>query len=753
MAAGRSAASGPDASEPDHLDDDEHGVELPPAEIDRLIDAAVQALAGERRDGQHVMAQAVAEAFVQRRHLLVQAGTGTGKSLAYLAPAMLLAQQADTPVIVATATLALQAQLVGRDLPLFAEALRPHLPKPPTFAIFKGRSNYACLARVRSGVPDEQGVLVEAAPPGKLGAEVMTLRGWAEAEAKAGGDGDRDSAPVHSDRGWAQVSIQARECPGKDNCPFGNECFAERSRDVAALADVVVTNHAVLAIDALEGIPLLPEYRHAVIDEAHELVARVTSAASLELSPGAVERAARRARPFVKDDGDQVEAMLEAADGLRDALAESESGRLPTLGASLGAAVSQVRDRSRSVLSAIPTDVLVVDADTEPGKRTAKVMVDQVRLVAERIAADSEFDVVWVTEARGSTGEGNVGGAGRHSAGPDRFLRDRGKELRLAPLSVAGLLRDKLFGQTTCVLTSATLKLGGDFDAMARQVGLRPSEQVGAPEAASKLPGRTTAAEGSPANGAARVVNAESPVVVRPQPWVGLDAGSPFDYARQAILYTARRLPSPGREGPGEQLLEQLVELVRAAGGRTLGLFSSRRGAEAAAEYVRPKVETTVLCQGDAQLPELSRQFREEQSTSLFGTLSLWQGIDVPGDTCVLVTIDRLPFPRPDDPLMAARARAADEAGGNGFMSVSATHAALLLAQGTGRLIRRSSDKGVVACLDPRLVTARYGTFLRSSLPPMWETTDLDTTLGALRRLAADAEARAASDATAPVAG
>ena len=220
---------------------------------------------------------------------------------------------------------------------------------------------------MRSGVPDEQGVLVEAAPPGKLGAEVMTLRGWAEAEAKAGGDGDRDSAPVHSDRGWAQVSIQARECPGKDNCPFGNEwCFAERSRDVAALADVVVTNHAVLAIDALEGIPLLPEYRHAVIDEAHELVARVTSAASLELSPGAVERAARRARPFVKDDGDQVEAMLEAADGLRDALAESESGRLPTLGASLGAAVSQVRDRSRSVLSAIPTDVLVVDADTEP---------------------------------------------------------------------------------------------------------------------------------------------------------------------------------------------------------------------------------------------------------------------------------------------------------------------------------------------------------------------------------------------------
>jgi ATP-dependent DNA helicase DinG len=724
---------------------DEERVELPPAEIDRLIDAAVQALAGERRDGQHVMAQAVAEAFANRRHLLVQAGTGTGKSLAYLAPAMLLAQQTETPVIVATATLALQAQLVGRDLPLFAEALRPHLPQPPTFAIFKGRSNYACLARVRSGVPDEQGVLVEAAPPGKLGAEVMTLRAWAEAQAETGGDGDRDSAPVHSDRGWAQVSIQARECPGKDKCPFGGECFAERSRDVAAQADVVVTNHAVLAIDALEGIPLLPEYRHAVIDEAHELVARVTSAASLELSPGAVERAARRARPFLKDDSDPVEAMLEAADALRDALTGSEPGQQRTLGEALGAAVAQVRDRARSVLSAIPSEALVVDADTEPGKRTAKVMVDQVRLVAERMAADSEFDVVWVTESRGSTGEGNAGGAGRHTAGPDRFLRDRGKELRLAPLSVAGLLRDKLFGQTTCVLTSATLKLGGDFDAMARQVGLRPSDRVEAADQTSTGTGPTSAVDASRANGAAKVVNGESPVVVRPQPWVGLDAGSPFDYARQAILYTARRLPAPGREGPGEQLLEQLVELVRAAGGRTLGLFSSRRGAEAAAEYVRPQLETIVLCQGDAQLPELSRQFRDEQSTSLFGTLSLWQGIDVPGDTCVLVTIDRLPFPRPDDPLMAARARAADEAGGNGFLSVSATHAALLLAQGTGRLIRRSSDRGVVACLDPRLVTARYGTFLRSSLPPMWETTDLDTTLGALRRLAADADARSSA--------
>ena len=158
-----------------------------------------------------------------------------------------------------------------------------------------------------------------------------------------------------------------------------------------------------------------------------------------------------------------------------------------------------------------------------------------------------------------------------------------------------------------------------------------------------------------------------------------------------------------------------------AADGRTLGLFSSRRAAEAAAEALRERLpHLTILAQGEAQLPELSRLFVEDPHACLFGTLSLWQGLDVPGDTCQLVLIDRIPFPRPDDPLMSARQQAADQAGGNGFMQVAATHAALLLAQGAGRLIRTTSDKGVVAILDPRLVTARYGGFLRASLPPMW---------------------------------
>jgi ATP-dependent DNA helicase DinG len=221
-------------------------------------------------------------------------------------------------------------------------------------------------------------------------------------------------------------------------------------------------------------------------------------------------------------------------------------------------------------------------------------------------------------------------------------------------------------------------------------------------------------------------------------PWRGIDVGSPFDYRRQGILYVARHLPQPGRDGLGPAQLEEIAALVDAADGRTLGLFSSRRAAEAAAEATRERLpHLTVLAQGEAQLPELARLFVEDPHTCLFGTLSLWQGIDVPGETCQLVLIDRIPFPRPDDPLMSARQRAVDQAGGNGFMSVAATHAALLLAQGAGRLIRTTSDRGVVAILDPRLVTARYGGFLRASLPPMWPTTDRSVVLDALKRLSA----------------
>lgn len=635
--------------------------------VESVLHAAVVAVDGTERPGQVRMAEAVSDALADGKHLLVQAGTGTGKSLGYLVPSLLLGQR----VVIATATLNLQHQLVERDIPALTDAAREVLETAPDHAVVKGRGNYACLHRVREGVPDDQGVLVDL-PAGSLGSEVLELRDWAEAQAEAGESGDRDHAPSHTDRAWRQVSVSARDCVGASRCAHALECFAERAREDAQGADIIVTNHAMLAIDAIDGVPMLPDYDHVVIDEAHELTARVTQSMTAELDPIMVERAARRSRPHAG--GPEVDHLTEAADALSAALARVDVGRIDEPGQELVEALELVRDASRAALSSFPKE----SADSElPGgdaaRQQAKASVDDVRLIADRMAANPDTAVLWMSNGRG------------------------GPTLHLAPIDVSGHLRDKLFATKTTVLTSATLTLGGAFEPIAASLGLAEGE------------------------------------------YDGIDVGSPFDYGRQAMLYVADGLPAPAREGITDAQFDEIADLIQAAGGGTLGLFSSRRAAEAAAAAVRERLsEHEIWCQGDAQLPELVRRFVADDAASLFGTLSLWQGIDVPGVTCRLVIIDRIPFPRPDDPLMSARQRLVERRGGNGFMTVAASHAALLLAQGAGRLIRRAEDRGVVAILDPRLVTARYGSFLAASLPPMWRTTDKSVVLDALRRLSAE---------------
>jgi len=653
-----------------------------PSRVREVLAEAVEALGGQERPGQVEMAEAVAGALRDEQHLLVQAGTGTGKSLAYLVPGLLHKDR----VVVATATLALQHQLVERDIPRLVEAIKHHTDVNTDYAVLKGRSNYACLHRIRQGVPDDQGTLVSV-PEGTMGAEVLKLRAWAEEEAESRGTGEKDNAPRHTDRVWRQVSVSARECLSKAKCPFGEECFAELAKERAAAAQLVITNHSLLAIDAIEGVPMIPDYDAVVIDEAHELVARVTQAATDELSGSDIDRAARRALRHVE--GDEAEDLMDAGEALKTALETVQAGRIDRQPQELADALSLVRDAARACLGALPKK-----AEVDAGLTQAKGMVEEIFNHAERMAADLESDVLW-----------------RNDREPNRG----GPQLCVAPLQVWGPMRDKLLTDKTVVFTSATLRLGGDFTAVASSFGLKPTEMADA----------ALAAETSTPDD--REVLA----------WRGLDVGSPFDYGKQAILYVARHLPPPGRDGLGAAQLDEIVELVDAAEGRTLGLFSSRRAAETAAEAVRERLpHLTTLAQGDAQLPELAKQFVDDPHTCLFGTLSLWQGLDVPGETCQLVIIDRVPFPRPDDPLMSARQRAADKAGGNGFMQVAATHAALLLAQGTGRLIRTTSDRGVVAVLDPRLVTARYGSFLRASLPPMWMTSDPQVVRDALKRLA-----------------
>ncbi len=666
--------------------------ELPP--ITELLATAVEALGGSQRPGQVQMAEAVAHAFASGEHLAVQAGTGTGKSLAYLVPALARAITDGTPVVVSTATIALQRQLVDRDLPRLVDALAAVLPRRPRYALLKGRRNYLCLNKIHSGGGDEapdtpQEELFAPAASTTLGRDVARLTAWASSTET----GDRDElTPGVPERSWSQVSVSARECLGMARCPYGTDCFSERARGEAGRADVVVTNHALLAIDAIAEASVVPEHTFLVVDEAHELVDRVTSVATGELTPAplgvATRRSARLVSPELTQRLDAAVATFSAA------IHDTQPGRIDYLDDELATYLTALRDAAyaaRSDIDPSPRDPAAAAARTEAiaalteiGDTAARVLDSFVPAIPDRT------DVVWLDHEDGP--------AGRNAATRGATPGTLRPVLRVAPLSVAGLLRTRLFDTATAVLTSATLTIGGSFEAMSAAWGLQ-----------------------------------DGPA------WRGLDVGSPFEHAKSGILYIAAHLPPPGRDTTGStEQVDEIAGLIEAAGGRTLGLFSSMRAARAAAEALRARIDTPVLCQGDDGTAALVEQFAADPATSLFGTLSLWQGVDVPGPSLSLVLIDRIPFPRPDDPLLTARQRAVAARGGNGFMTVAAAHAALLLAQGAGRLLRRADDRGVVAVLDSRMATARYGGYLRASLPPFWTTTDPARVKQALARLRAD---------------
>ncbi|ASF09756.1 ATP-dependent DNA helicase DinG [Nocardia brasiliensis NBRC 14402] len=678
--------------------------ELPP--VPELLATAVQALGGKERVGQLTMATAVDHAIDTKEHLAVQAGTGTGKSLAYLVPSLRHAVRTGRTVVVSTATIALQRQLVDRDLPRLSEALSKPLGRTAKFAILKGRNNYLCLNKINSVIPDEpaEAELFDAFAISRLGREVQRLNEWASDTET----GDRDElVPGVTDRAWRQVSVSSRECLGKSRCPFGQDCFAERARAESAQADVVVTNHALLAIDAISGIQVLPEHDVVVIDEAHELVDRVTGVATAELASTAISAAARRCAKLI--DEQEVDRLEGAAEAWHEVLEELPAARWEQLPSGVAPVLALIRDaawNARTALAPQGGTTQQGDPESAAARTQALAAIDEVHDSAVRaLTAFDEpdpanrRDVIWLSadEMRGVTR----------------------RSLRMAPLSVGGLLRSRLFGTATVVLTSATLQIGGSFDGLASTWGLP-----------AQTPGR---ADPGMANGAVAPADSEK---VR---WSSLDVGSPFDHAKSGILYVAKHLPAPGRDGLAPAYLDEIEKLITAAGGRTLGLFSSMRAAKAATEALRERLDTPVLCQGDDSTGALVRKFADDPETSLFGTLSLWQGVDVPGPSLSLVILDRIPFPRPDDPLLTARQRAVESRGGNGFMTVAANHAALLLAQGTGRLLRSVDDRGVVAILDSRLATARYGGYLRASLPPYWETADPEVVVKALKRLTANA--------------
>lgn len=655
------------------------------AQVRAALDAAVSAIGGKPREGQIEMAEAVANALTDRHHLMVQAGTGTGKSLAYLVPALVHGRK----VLVATATLALQRQLVERDLPAVVPALEKQLGRPITYAIYKGVGNYICLAKMNSEEPDpDSEMLMEAS---FLEKDAKRLHAWARGKDVSG---DRDDAPEVDRRVWAANSLSGRECVGADTCAWGSGCFAAKAKAKAQDADVVVTNHTLLAIEIVDNHPILPERDAVILDEAHEFMDRTTQAVTEELTSARVQRAAAMARKYMS--GKLSDAFTNAADSFHDAMADygedvkgdfSRQGRLEEIPQSLEHPVRKIKETATAIVQSLASDEEILDPDALAERARVKGAVQEIATTAGKLLKMGDTHVLWY-EPTFST-------------------------LHLAPLSVSHVLRSNLLTQSPVIATSATLTVGNGFDAMAKSIGF----VVG--------------------NEADEEVDDDE---IDPGNVQFLDVGSPFDFANQGMLYLPKHLPEPTRDGTSPQVLEELGELIDAAGGRTLALFSSWRGVEAADAHLRDVLKErpiSIITQkrGDAVAPLVER-FAKDETSVLLGTMSLWQGVDVPGNSCILVVIDRLPFPRPDEPVLAARSALADSAGGSGFMSVSVPRAALLLAQGAGRLIRSIDDRGVVAIMDSRIVTKRYGSVLLNSMPPLWRTNDKQVVRESLKRLA-----------------
>ena len=654
------------------------------AQVRTALDAAVAAIGGAPREGQIEMAEAVANALTDRHHLMVQAGTGTGKSLAYIVPALVHGRK----VLVATATLALQRQLVERDLPAVVPALEKVLGREITYGIYKGVGNYICLQKMNSEEPDPDGeVLLEVT---SLGKDAQRLHAWAKSP---GATGDRDDAPEVDRRVWAANSLSGRECVGADVCAYGHQCFAALAKGRAQSADIVITNHTLLAIEIVDSHPILPERDAVILDEAHEFMDRTTQAVTEELTSTRVIRAAAMARKHMP--GKLADALTKAADDFHDTMADygqdvrqnpSMQGRLDEIPASLEAPIRRVREAAAAIVQSISADEEAIGSDALAERARVKGAVNEINTTCAKILRIGDNQVLWYEPTF--------------------------QTLHLAPLSVSNVLRANLLTKTPVIATSATLSVGNSMDAMAKSIGFT----VGGEEDSSSDDGD-----------------------IDPSNVAMLDVGSPFDFANQGVLYLPKHLPEPGREGVHPDVLEELGELIDAAGGRTLALFSSWRGVEAADAHLRKvlaELPIKIITQkrGDAVGPLVER-FAKDETSVLLGTMSLWQGVDVPGNACVLVTIDRIPFPRPDEPVMSARAAQADAGGGSGFMQISLPRAALLLAQGTGRLIRSVEDRGVVAILDSRIVNKRYGSVLLNSMPPLWRTSEKSVVRESLQRL------------------
>ena len=607
------------------------------------------------------MCAAVADAIDEERHLIVQAGTGTGKSLAYLVPLFLSGRKA----VISTATKALQDQLAGKDLPFLVE----HLDHRFNFAVLKGRSNYVCRQRLDEVAASEAQQALDGLAETANADELQAIAAWADTTET----GDRADLPIQpTPATWAAVSVGSHECPGAVKCPRGGDCFSEKARSAAAGADVVVTNLHLYGIDVATDGMILPEHDLAILDEAHQTEDVLAQACGFELRGGRFTALVRNARSILTGSR-AIEDVNNLVGHLVDALAGHVGRRLvPADDGDLRSALELARSRLaglRSELMNVPT--------TGPGDVAAR----RARALQTLGTLSGDVDAALNLDGGPMPGAKVAWVEGR----ADRPV------LHVAPVEVGEVLNQKLWGDRTVILTSATV----------------------------------------PANLADRLGMTDHPHRFE-------DVGSPFDFDRQALLYCATSLPDPREADYRAACHDEIERLAVAAGGRMLALFTSRRALDEAVEALRDRLPWTVLHQDDLPKPLLMARFAEDETSCLFGTKGLWHGIDVPGPSLSLVVIDRIPFPRPDDPLLSARR---DLVGNGAFREIDLPRAATELAQGAGRLIRTGDDIGVVAVLDRRLATNRsYRWDLLEAMPPMARTSDPREVVSFLEGLRRSAE-------------
>ncbi len=595
----------------------------------------------EERQGQDEMAVLVGRALRDNRHLIVQAGTGTGKTLGYLVPAV----KSGRRVVVSTVTKALQDQLSQNDLPLLAGALNETLDHPLTWTVLKGRSNYLCKQRIAELADRTQSRLELGDVSPKSKAEVKKLVDWSSIT-DTGDEGELDWQPLR--QAWSMVSVTSEECPGASRCPQGDSCFVERARARAQTSDIVVVNGWLYALDINAEGTIIGEHDVVIFDEAHELEDVVSESSGLAISLSRISGVDSSVRAIIREEVFSV-IFAKSASRLRDQLAPLINQRveLPLNGES-----REILNELRSRVNEALESLRIINTSDD----TAKQRKLRAQSVCTRFVNDLDLAL-----------QDRTGYVAYVSGTADRSA------LEMRPLDVGSLLNESVWSQRTAIMTSATIPIN-----LPQRVGLP--------------------AEGFDAHSVA----------------------SPFNYQRNALLYCASHLPDPA-QGPRDKAVHTEIEsLINAAGGRTLALFTSYARLNAAYSDLKDRLDFEILKQDDLPKMELLRKFTANESSCLFATQSFFQGVDVPGSTLSLVIIDRLPFPVPTDPLIRARR---EVHGKSAFTAIDIPIVATKLAQASGRLIRTQTDMGVVAVLDPRLITKGYGKTIIAMLPPMEVTT------------------------------